>query len=84
MITMPKLPQLEKLLLVYPVPVKIEIILNKANRKDEKILIFWLIDSQTVLTKTIIRIIRKNNFIWSSLKKNFFCLCKNCKYKTCL
>ena len=26
--------------------------------------------------------IRKNNFIWSSLKINFFWLCRNCKYKT--
>ena len=35
-ITIPKLPQLEKLLLEYPVPVKIDIILNSDNLNELK------------------------------------------------
>ena len=66
----PKLPQRLKFVLLYPVPVKIEIILNDDCLIDVPKVWFDITINHNVIAITRIKSILKNNFIWSSLKKD--------------
>ena len=59
-IIVPKLPQLEKLLLLYPVPVKIDVILNNETLNDNKKSCDCFNESQIAVTNVTIIKIKKN------------------------